>query len=176
MGHCPQWLFDLSKICSIFKKKLKGKKRLHFINTIMYYFVSTILFYRETLLKGKAQYSWLPCTNLFRLVFIIYFLTKQATLKRRSTVQSLPLQLGFPDILYNIIFFKLFQKLWPWKLKLLQERLVSQNKSLLLLKFLFELICNYSYLQVTHKQVIKSYIKKAKLQVSLGYIMSFFHN
>ncbi len=123
MGHCPQWLFDLSKICSIFKKSLKGKKRLHFIYTIMYYFVSTILFYRETLLKGKAQYSWPPCTNLFRLVFIIYFLTKQATLKRRSTVLSLPFQLVFPDFLYYNIFIKRFQKLWPWKVKLLQEKI-----------------------------------------------------
>ncbi len=56
---------------------------------------------RETLLKGKALYSWHPCTNLFRsepfyIENIIYILTKQATLIRRSTVLSLPLQLVFP--------------------------------------------------------------------------------
>jgi hypothetical protein len=56
---------------------------------------------REVLLKGKTQYSWPPCTSLFRwapfkLKIMFMFLTKQATLMRRSTVQSLPLQLVFP--------------------------------------------------------------------------------
>jgi len=49
----------------------------------------------EPLLKGKAQYSWPPCINQFRLVSfnianIIYAFTKQGTLVRRSTVLSLP--------------------------------------------------------------------------------------
>ncbi len=46
---------------------------------------------RETLQKGKALYSWPPHTNYFRSAAfenanIIYFLTKQATLMRRSAV------------------------------------------------------------------------------------------
>jgi hypothetical protein len=50
-----------------------------------------------------GQYSWPPCTNLFRsaafdIANIIYFFTKQATLMRRSTVLNLPLQLVFPAI------------------------------------------------------------------------------
>ncbi len=56
---------------------------------------------REPLLKGKAQYSWPPRINSFRLAAfdienIIYFLTKQASLMRMSTVLSLSLQLVFP--------------------------------------------------------------------------------
>ncbi len=56
---------------------------------------------REVLLKGKAQYSWPPCTKWFnQLLFILQilftFFTKQATLMRRSTVLSLPPQLVFP--------------------------------------------------------------------------------
>jgi len=47
---------------------------------------------RETLLKGKSQYSWPPCTNWFRSAPF----TTQATLMRRSTVLSLSLQLLFP--------------------------------------------------------------------------------
>jgi hypothetical protein len=42
--------------------------------------------HREPLLKGKAQYSWLPCSNKFRLgacdiANIIYFLNKTSYLK-----------------------------------------------------------------------------------------------
>jgi hypothetical protein len=53
---------------------------------------------REALLKGKAQHSWPPCTNKFRLTSfdianIIYFFTIQAILMRGSTIQSLSLQL-----------------------------------------------------------------------------------
>jgi len=53
------------------------------------------------LLKGKAPYGLPPCTNYFRsapfyIEHIIYLFTKQATLMRRSTVLSLPSQLGFP--------------------------------------------------------------------------------
>ncbi len=45
----------------------------------------------------------LPCTNKFKsfdfkIANITYFLTKQATLMRRSTVLSLPLQLVFPGL------------------------------------------------------------------------------
>jgi hypothetical protein len=55
---------------------------------------------REPLLKGKTQYNWPPYTNKFRLAAfaienIIYFLTKRATLMRRSAVLSLPLKLVF---------------------------------------------------------------------------------
>ncbi len=50
---------------------------------------------RKALLKGKAQYSWPPCTNLFRsapfyIKILFPFFTKQATLMRRSIVLSLP--------------------------------------------------------------------------------------
>jgi hypothetical protein len=34
---------------------------------------------------------------------IIYFLTKQATLMRRTTVLSLPLQLVFPDLIMSMV-------------------------------------------------------------------------
>ncbi len=56
---------------------------------------------REALLKGKAQYGWPPWTNLIRsAAFYVENITcpftKQATLIRRSTVMSLPLQLGLP--------------------------------------------------------------------------------
>ncbi len=44
---------------------------------------------REPLLKGKPQYSFDNFT-------IIYFFTQQATLMRRSTVMSLPVQLVSP--------------------------------------------------------------------------------
>jgi hypothetical protein len=55
---------------------------------------------REALLNGKAQYSRPPCTNLFRSAAfenenITYYLTKQATLMRRSIVLIPPLQLVF---------------------------------------------------------------------------------
>ncbi len=56
---------------------------------------------REPLLNGKDQYGWPPWTNTFRSAAFdyaknIYFFTKQATLMRRSTVLSLPVQLVFP--------------------------------------------------------------------------------
>jgi len=56
---------------------------------------------REALLKGKAQYSSSPCTNLFRSAAfdnanVNYFFTKQATLTRRSMVFNFPVQLVFP--------------------------------------------------------------------------------
>ncbi len=55
---------------------------------------------REPLLKRKDQYIRPPCTNKFRSAAFengnnIYYFTKQATLMRRSTVPSLPLQLEF---------------------------------------------------------------------------------
>jgi len=47
-----------------------------------------------------------PCTNYFRSTSfenasILYFLTTQATLMRRSTVLGFPLQLGFPGTGYR---------------------------------------------------------------------------
>jgi hypothetical protein len=56
---------------------------------------------REPFLKGKAQYLWPPSTSKFRsapytLKNLIIYCTKQATLMRRSTVLSLPLQSVFP--------------------------------------------------------------------------------
>ncbi len=68
------------------------------------------------LLKGKAQYSWPPCTNKFRTdtfdnANIIYFSTKQATLMRRSTVLSLPLQKEFLVCDYAL---QLCQDWPPW--------------------------------------------------------------
>ncbi len=62
---------------------------------------------RETLLKGKARYSWPPvltCLDqlLFKMKIIFTFLTKQATLTRRSTVQSLlPQLVVFPGQTIN---------------------------------------------------------------------------
>jgi hypothetical protein len=57
---------------------------------------------RETLLKGMTQYTWPPCTNKFILnIFFYLFYTNQATLMRRSTVLSHPLQLAFRAIAYN---------------------------------------------------------------------------
>ncbi len=55
---------------------------------------------RETLPKGKTQYSWPPCTNLFRLaVFdntnIIYFFIKQLS-RGGQPYRGLPLLLVFP--------------------------------------------------------------------------------
>ncbi len=54
---------------------------------------------REVLLKGKAQYSWPPSTNLDQLLFILKilftFFTKQATLV------SLPSQLVFPGLVFT---------------------------------------------------------------------------
>jgi hypothetical protein len=46
----------------------------------------------ETSLKGKAEYNWPPCTNLF---------TQLVTIIRRSAVLSLPLQLVFPDLTHS---------------------------------------------------------------------------
>ncbi len=56
---------------------------------------------REASLKGKAQYSSPLCTNKFEsaqidIGNIIYLFIKQATLMRRSTILSLPLQSVFP--------------------------------------------------------------------------------
>ncbi len=69
--------------------------------TLIYDAHSTIT---EPLQKGKDQYSWPPCTNLFRsapfyIENFIYPPYKQATLTRRSTVLSLPFQLVFPGTL-----------------------------------------------------------------------------
>jgi hypothetical protein len=57
---------------------------------------------REALLKGKAQYTQPPCTNRFGSAtfdnanIIVYFNTKQASLKRSSIVLSLYVKLVFP--------------------------------------------------------------------------------
>jgi hypothetical protein len=58
---------------------------------------------REVLQKGKAQHSWPPCTYYLISAAldnasIIYYFTKQATLMRRWSVLSLPLQLAFPEV------------------------------------------------------------------------------
>ncbi len=50
--------------------------------------VTQLLKTKEALLKGKAQYSWPPCTNSFRsasfdIANIIYYFTKQAPIIRR---------------------------------------------------------------------------------------------
>jgi hypothetical protein len=60
---------------------------------------------REPLLKWKAQNNWPSCANRFRSAAFgstnfIYFIKKQATLVRRSTILSLPLQLVFPAVIY----------------------------------------------------------------------------
>jgi hypothetical protein len=69
---------------------------------------------REPLLKGKAQDSWSPCTNHFRSAAFdnarkIFFFTRQAYLRKRSAVQSLPLQLVFPCVtVFGWCFFTNF--------------------------------------------------------------------
>ncbi len=76
---------------------------------------------KHFLLKGKTQYSWPPCTNQFRLAAldigkIIYIFTKQATLTRRSTVLSFPLQLVFPALAFSAGLFMTTKKVlhdWP---------------------------------------------------------------
>jgi hypothetical protein len=60
---------------------------------------------RDVLLKGKAQYSWAPCTYYFRsppfyTKNIVYLFPKQATLMRRSTALSFSPQLVFPAHLH----------------------------------------------------------------------------
>jgi hypothetical protein len=72
----------------------------------------------EVLLKGKAQYSWPPCTNLFRsapfyIENIIYRFTKQATLIRRSTV--LNLFRSAPFYIVNIIYHFTKQATLMWR-------------------------------------------------------------
>jgi hypothetical protein len=52
-------------------------------------------FTKEPLLKGKAQYSWPPYTNLsrsadFDIANITYFFTKQATLMRGQPYLASP--------------------------------------------------------------------------------------
>jgi hypothetical protein len=73
--------------------------KMGFEKSKLYYCIE--VFGREVLLKGNAQYGWPPCNNKFRSApfyneNMIYFLTKQATLMRRSTVLSLPTKLVFP--------------------------------------------------------------------------------
>jgi hypothetical protein len=63
----------------------------------------TFRFCMEPLLKGKIQYNWPPCTNLFKTAVFniantIYFLTSQAILMRRSTVLIFSFQLAFPGL------------------------------------------------------------------------------
>ncbi len=58
-------------------------------------------------MKGMGQYSWPPCTNLFRsapfrVKILFIFFTKQAQLIRRSTVPSLPPQLVFPGLIIDL--------------------------------------------------------------------------
>ncbi len=60
-----------------------------------------MIYIKELLLKGKAQYTWPPYTNYLRTATfdnakIIYFFTKQGTLMRRATALSLSVQLIFP--------------------------------------------------------------------------------
>ncbi len=61
---------------------------------------------RNLQLVWGPQYGWPPCTNYFRLAAFdiannIYFLAKQHTLMRRSSVQNHPLQLVFPGLYLN---------------------------------------------------------------------------
>ncbi len=58
---------------------------------------------REALLKGKAQYHWLPCNNQLRsaefiLKILLTFVTKQANLLRGSTVLCFP-----PPVSYYLL-------------------------------------------------------------------------
>jgi hypothetical protein len=60
---------------------------------------------RETLMKGRlSTVGLLVPTNLYQMLFLLKILfafgTKRATLMRRSTVLSLPIQLVFPAFTY----------------------------------------------------------------------------
>jgi hypothetical protein len=68
---------------------LAGNILAHFALYSLFFFFHYVIFsqkmrsYREALLKGKAQYSWPPCTNYFGLAHfdienIIYLYIKQA--------------------------------------------------------------------------------------------------
>jgi hypothetical protein len=106
---------ECKNFLKVFKKKKERKVLLFyfgyyhlttiakksFLNFCNFGIILTIAQTRETLLKGKVQYSWPPYTTYFRsaafdVANITYFFTKQASLMRRSTLLSLPLQLVFP--------------------------------------------------------------------------------
>ncbi len=60
-----------------------------------------------TLTEGEGSVQLSPCTILFRtsafdIASIIYILTKQPTLERRSTVLNLPLQLVLLAWIYSV--------------------------------------------------------------------------
>jgi hypothetical protein len=61
---------------------------------------------REPLLKGKAQYRWLPYTNLLwtAAFFLDNLLIFLHTLMRSSTVLSFSLQLVFPGQSYKYFY------------------------------------------------------------------------
>jgi hypothetical protein len=85
-----------------------GWEQMGMANTLAYYDMATITVVKIIIIlsgnphwRGRLSTVWPPCTNQFRsapfdIENIIYFLTKNAALLRRSTVLSLPLQLVFP--------------------------------------------------------------------------------
>jgi hypothetical protein len=75
----------------------------------------------ETLLKGKAQYSWPPCTNLFRpapfyIENIIYIINKTSNLNEEVNRTELPLSQ------YSLILPKIFSQFDPKLLQPWNER------------------------------------------------------
>ncbi len=95
-------IFEMSAfVDSQFQKVFLSSQSLEILNISNLARYKVITAIREPLLKGKASYSWPPCTNYFRSAAfdtsnIIYLLTNQANFMRRSTVLSLSLQLVFP--------------------------------------------------------------------------------
>jgi hypothetical protein len=63
---------------------------------------------KETLLKGKAQYSWPPCTNLFRsapfyIENIIYIFNKTSYLNEEVNCTKPSPQLAFPGLVHALL-------------------------------------------------------------------------
>jgi hypothetical protein len=87
-----------------------------------------------------SMIDFLVLTSLYQLLFILtiyfFFITKQALLKRRSTVLSLPLQLAFPGQTHRL-FYKYVHLSLPLPLELAckidrfqaTSRLVHHRKS-----------------------------------------------
>ncbi len=93
----PVWRHSVISCCG-----KQSRDKVSHLQKRLAYFANALSSSRDFITEGKAQYHWPPCSNLFRSVtFSIensdYLpFTKQATLMRRPTVLSLPLQLVFP--------------------------------------------------------------------------------
>jgi hypothetical protein len=89
---------------------LWAKQTVHHLQTKNFYKIfhktKSECWSRESLLKGKNQYNWPPCTYKFRLAVFnticlcvwvfFFFFTQQANLRRRSTVLILSRSVRIP--------------------------------------------------------------------------------